>query len=346
MKKILMVVLFLTLIIGLFFLLNSKIKVPVQNVATTTEEPVIIGFSLGATTEERWNIDRDLFVKKAEELGAVVKVVTSNNNVNDQALEIRNLISQRVKVIVIVPASMEELSPVIQEAHDAGIKIIAYDRLIKNADIDFYLSFDNNMVGRLEAESVLKVKSSGNFAYIGGAPTDNNAFLLKEGSMLVLQEKIDSGEIRLVIDELIPDWQQDIAYSTIKTYLANGGELDAVVAANDGMAAGVIQALSEKGLSGQVPVSGQDAELAACQRIVKGTQTATVYKPIYLLADRAAVAAVAVAKDLTPETNATTNNGQIDVPSFFLEPILVNKDNMMATVVKDGFHSYNDIYKK
>lgn len=346
MKKILMIILFLALIIGLVFWFNNKIKSPARDADMVEGKTISIGFSLGATLEERWNIDRELFVKKAEELGAVVRIAVSHNDVKNQVSEIRNLISQGVKAIVVVPSSSEEISAAIDEAHKAGIKIIAYDRLINNADIDFYISFDNTEVGRLQAESVLRVKSSGNFAYIGGAPTDNNAFLLRDGSMSVLREKIDSGEINLVVNELTEGWKQDEAYKTIKTYLDNGGTLDAVVAANDGTAAGVIQALEEKGLSGKVPVSGQDAELAACQRIIEGTQTTTVYKPINKLASQAAIAAVAMVKGLAPETNAVINNGKADVPSYFLEPIIVSKSNMMETIIKDGFHSYNDVYKK
>jgi D-xylose transport system substrate-binding protein len=140
------------------------------------------------------------------------------------------------------------------------------------------------------------------------------------------------------------DWNPDLAYKTIKNYLATGQSLDAVVAANDGTAFGVIQALAEKGLAGRVPVSGQDAELSACQRIIAGTQTSTVYKPIAAEADQAAAAAVAMAEGQSPAVNSTINNGQMDVPSYFLNPIIVNKSNMMETIVKDGFHTYDEVY--
>jgi D-xylose transport system substrate-binding protein len=164
--------------------------------------------------------------------------------------------------------------------------------------------------------------------------------------MLALQKKIDSGEIDLVIDKFTDDWKQEEAYKTIKAYLTGGGKIDAIIAANDGTATGAIQALKEGGLDGKVPVSGQDAELSACQRIIAGTQTATVYKPISQLASQAAVAAVEMAQGLTPETNATINNGKIEVPSYFLNPIIVDKNNMIDTIIKDGFHSYKDVYLK
>jgi D-xylose transport system substrate-binding protein len=245
-----------------------------------------------------------------------------------------------------VPADSEKIAPVIAEAHAAGAKVIAYDRLIKNSDLDTYISFDNVKVGQLEAQSVVDKVSKGNFAYIGGSPTDNNAFLVKQGSMVILDPLVKSGAIKLVINQFMDNWDPTQAYKTIKDYLATGKTIDAIVAANDGTAFGSIQALQEKGLAGKIPVSGQDADLAACQRIVAGTQTATVYKPIKSLADKAAEMAVDLAKGKTPETNNKVNNGKIDVPSFLLDPVIVNKENMMDTVIKDGFHSYSEVYQE
>ena len=163
--------------------------------------------------------------------------------------------------------------------------------------------------------------------------------------MSVLNPKISNGNIKLVVDQFMIDWKSDEAYKAIKKYLTTGQTLDAIVAANDGTAFGSIQALKEKGLAGKIPVSGQDADLAACQRIVEGTQTSTIYKPINLLAYQAARIAFTMAKGETPETNSTINNGRIDVPSYFLNPIVVDKKNMMDTVIKDGFHTYEEVYK-
>jgi D-xylose transport system substrate-binding protein len=344
MKKILIILVPLVAAVGLFIWLNKQLvpEVPIE----TTNDPIVIGFSLGTTHEERWFTDRDLFVKKAEELGATVKVALSDNNAEEQNSQLENMISQGIKVIVVVPYDYEKIVPVIEKARSKGVKIIAYDRLIKGTDIDFYISFDNVKVGELEAGSVLKIKDKGNFAYIGGSQTDNNAFLLKSGTMMMLNPKIINGDIKLVIDQFMADWKSDEAYKTVKKYLASGQTLDAVIAANDGTAFGSIQALKEKGLAGKIPVSGQDADLAACQRIIEGTQTATVYKPINLLAYQAARIAFMMAKGEKPETNNIINNGKIDVPSYFLNPIIVDKNNMMDTVIKDGFHTYEEVYKK
>jgi D-xylose transport system substrate-binding protein len=345
MKKIIIaVVLLAAAIVGIIWL-NSRIAAP-KKAEKGGGAPVVIGFSLGTTREERWLTDRDLFIKKAQELGATVNSVASDYDVDTQISQIENLISQGVKAIVVVPADSEKIAPVIAKANQAGVKIIAYDRLIKNSKPDFYVSFDSVKVGVLEAQSVLSVVNKGNFAYVGGAPTDNNAILLSQGSMSILDPKIQSGDIKLVLNKLTDNWDPVIAYQNLKAYLNTGKTVDAVVAANDGTAFGVIQALHEKKLDGKVPVSGQDAELAACQRIVEGTQTSTVYKPIKLLAAKAAEIAVAMARGEAPEITSTVNNGQIDVPSFLLNPTLVTKDNMMSTIVEDGFHSYNEVYNK
>jgi D-xylose transport system substrate-binding protein len=217
--------------------------------------------------------------------------------------------------------------------------------MINDKDLDMYISFDNEKVGELEAQGVLSVVNHGTFAYIGGSPTDNNALLVKNGSMKVLQPNIASGTINLAINTLTPGWDPTQAYMEMKTYLNTGKTIDAAVVANDGMAFGVIQALAEKGLAGKVPVSGQDADTSACQRIVQGTQTMTVYKPIKLEAEETAQAAVQMAEGQAPTFNATTNNGIIDVPSYLLQPIAVTKDNMMSTVIKDGFHAAAEVYQ-
>jgi D-xylose transport system substrate-binding protein len=343
MKKVIIVLIVLvSLVLTIIYFLNRLLVE--KQIFLAEKKPLVIGFSMGAIREERWFKDRDLFVKKAKELGAEVIITSSDYNSSEQISQIENLVSQGASVIVIIPSDSEKLGPAIEKANQDGVKIIAYDRLIKNSNVDLYISFDNVKVGELEAESVLSVVDKGKFAYIGGSPTDNNASLLKEGTMNILNPKIKNGDIELVVNEFTTDWKPEEAYKTMKKYLDSGQSIDAVVAANDGTASGVIRALKEKGLSGKVPVSGQDAELSATQRIIAGSQTSTVYKPISSLAFKAAELAVAMANGQTPEITDYINNGKVDVPSFLLEPITVNKQNMVDTVIKDGFQAYKDVY--
>ncbi len=343
MKKIIIVVALLVVVVAGIVYLSIRLTGS-KNEAKVKVLPPVIGFSLGATREERWQTDQALFTQKVQQLGGVVTAASTDYDVPTQISQIENMISQGIKVIVVVAADSSGIAPAVDEADKAGVKIIAYDRLINNSNVDFYVSFDNVKVGELEASSVLAVVDKGNFAYIGGAPTDNNALLVQQGSMSVLNPKIQSGDIKLVVNELTPDWDPVIAYKNLKAYLDTGKTVDAVVAANDGTAFGVIQALHEKKLDGKVPVSGQDAELSACQRIIAGTQTSTVYKPISLEANEAAEVAMEMAEGEQPATTGSTNNGKVDVPSYLITPTLVTKANMMDTVIKDNYHTYGEVY--
>ncbi|WP_109078263.1 D-xylose ABC transporter substrate-binding protein [Aggregatibacter kilianii] len=305
-----------------------------------------IGMSIDDLRLERWQKDSSIFVKKAEALGAKVYVQSANGDDSAQIAQIENMINKDIDVLVIIPHNGEVLSNVIAEAKKEGIKVLAYDRLINNADLDFYVSFDNEKVGELQAQSIIEKKPEGRYFLMGGSPVDNNAKLFRKGQMKVLQPLIDSGKIKVVGDQWVDSWLPEKALQIMENALtANKNNIDAVVASNDATAGGAIQALSAQGLSGKVAISGQDADLAAIKRIVEGTQTMTVYKPITLLADKAAEISVALAKDEKPQSNAELNNGLKNVPSYLLEPIVVDKNNIEATIIKDGFHSKDSIYK-
>lgn len=309
-------------------------------------QDVKIGFSLGTNQEERWRKDVEDFTAQAESLGASVDVKYAGEDAELQYSQAENLIIQGVDVLVIVASDAVAAAKIVEKAHEAGIKVVAYDRMISNADVDLFVTYDSREIGKLAATEIVKAVPTGTYVYIGGSETDNNAFLHKEGTLKVLQPLIDEGKIDLALTTFSDDWKPEEAYKAMRAYLASGKKVDAVVAANDGTAGGAVQALKERGLAGKVPVSGQDADLAACQRIVNGTQTATIYKPFKALASSAAEAAVALAAGEKPKENGSLNNGKIDVPSYFLTPTLVTKDNMDATVIKDGFHTKTEVYGK
>ncbi len=305
-----------------------------------------IGMSIDDLRLERWQKDRDIFVKKAEELGAKVFVQSANGDATAQISQIENMINRNVDVLVIIPFNGEVLGNIIAEAKREGIKVLAYDRLINNADLDFYVSFDNEKVGELQAQSIVEKVPEGKYFLMGGSPVDNNAKLFRKGQMKVLQPLIDSGKIKVVGDQWVDSWLAEKALQIMENALtANKNNIDAVVASNDATAGGAIQALSAQGLAGKVAISGQDADLAGIKRIVEGTQTMTVYKPITKLADKAAEIAVQLGKDGKTEANAQLNNGLKDVPAYLLDPIAVTKDNIEETIIKDGFHSKEAIYK-
>jgi D-xylose transport system substrate-binding protein len=311
-----------------------------------TKGKIVIGFSMATLQEERWQKDRDFFVAAAEKLGAEVNVQAANNDDAKQTQQAESLISQGVDVLVIVPNNAEATAAIVEKAHAAGIKVIAYDRLIKNSDLDLYVSFDNERVGEMQATAITKLVPKGKYVYIGGADTDNNAHLFKKGAFNILQPLIDAGDIEVVYDQFTKEWNPANALANMENALtANSNKIDAVVAANDGTAGGVIQALASQGLDGKVPVSGQDAELAAAQRIVEGTQTMTVYKPIKALAEKVAEISVQIANGEEIKTDKVINNGKIDVPSILLDPVAVDKANIDTTLIADGFHTKEDVYK-
>ena len=305
-----------------------------------------IGFSIDDLRVERWTRDRDFFIEAAEKLGATVNVQSANASEERQASQIENLISKKVDVIVIVPFNSKALTNVIAEAKKAGIKVISYDRLILNADVDAYISFDNERVGYMQAEAVLKAKPTGNYYLLGGSPTDNNAKMLRAGQEKALQAAKDKGDIKIVGEQWVKDWSNTEALSIIENALtANKNNIDAIVASNDGTAGGAIQALAAQGLAGKVAISGQDCDLAGVKRIVDGTQTVTVYKPLKLIASEAAKMAVQLVRGETPSFNSKLDNGLKQVNSQLLTPISITKENV-DLVIKDGFYTHEQVYGK
>lgn len=305
-----------------------------------------IGLSVSDLTLERWQHDRDIFVNKAEELGAEVIVQSANGNSADQLSQIQNMLTQNIDVLVIIAVDSDALSPVVEEAKKQGVKVLAYDRLINNAEIDAYVSFDNVRVGELQAEYLVNEVPEGKYFLLGGDPADNNAHMFREGQMNILQPHIDSGAIEVVGDQWADGWSAENAMNIIENALtANNNDIDAVVATNDSTAGGAIQALDAQNLAGKVVISGQDADLAAVQRIAEGLQTMTVYKPIHLLATRSAEIAVQLGKGEEVKGDSTINNGLVDVPFIMLNPVMVDKDNILDTVIADGFHSFDDVYR-
>jgi D-xylose transport system substrate-binding protein len=321
-------------------------KQPEKETITHVEEKIKIGFSMDTLEEERWPKDRDLFKEAVEALGAEVVIREAKGDDALQIVQAETLISEGIDLLVIVPHNAEAVATIVNKAHSAGVKVISYDRLVKNSSVDLYISFDNELVGELQAQAITKLVPKGKFVYIGGAHTDNNAHLLKKGVFNVLQPYIDSGDIQIVYDQWTENWAPENARAYMEAALKiNKNDINAVIAANDATAGGVIEALAAQGLAGKIPVAGQDADIAAAQRIVEGTQTMTIYKPIKTLAYEAAKAAIKLAKGETISTDRKVNNGKLEIPSLLLRPIAVDKNNMDETIIADGFHSRDEVYR-
>jgi len=308
--------------------------------------PVRIGVSFDSLQLERWQHDRDQFVKRARELGAEVYVQAANGNDAVQVRQAENLLTQGVDVLVIVPHNGEIAASIVDSAKREKVPVLAYDRLVRDSDVDFYISFDNVKVGELQAKYLLDRAPKGNYVLIGGSPTDNNAHMFRDGQMIVLNPAIQRGDIHIVADQWAKDWLPSEALRHTENALTQAqNNVVAIVASNDSTAGGAIQALEEQGLSGKVFVSGQDADLAGCQRIVAGSQSMTIYKPIAPLARLGAEIAVRLAKHEPVQANGKVNNGFKEVPALLLEPIVVDKGNIVQTVIADGFVRLQDVYR-
>ena len=309
----------------------------------------LIGLSLDTLKEARWQGDRDMFVKRAHELGAEVLDLSANSDDSVQVGDVEKLITNKVDVLVIVPHDGKAMAKAVTMAHEAGIPVIAYDRVIRDCDLDLYVSFDNVKVGELQAEYLVKhlpTPGKGKIIRIYGSKTDNNAQLFKQGQDNVLGPYIARGDLKVVHEDWADDWKPEVAKRIMNAAItAHGSDFDGVLASNDGTAGGAIQALIEEGYAGKKLVTGQDAEVVACQRIVAGTQSMTIYKPLQTLARNAADLAVKLALHQVVVARQTVDNGKVAVPAALSEVVTVTRDNMVETVVKDGFHTYEEVYR-
>jgi D-xylose transport system substrate-binding protein len=286
--------------------------------------------------------DRPFFEEKVKELCPDCEILYSNadQDASKQQSQAEAAITQGAKVLVLDPVDSASAAAMAQRAKQSNIPVISYDRLITGAPVDYYISFDNEQVGKLQGESLLEALggSGKSIVMINGAPTDNNAKLFKQGAHSVLD-----GQVEIAKEYDTPDWSPDKAQQQMEQAITSVGKgnIDGVYAANDGTAGGAIAAMKGGGLNPtSIPVTGQDAELAAIQRILVGEQYMTVYKAIRPEADAAAQLAVALVRGEQPPSglvNGEVDNGAGQIKSVLLDPVAVTKDNIADTVVKDEF---------
>jgi len=309
-------------------------------------DPVVIGFSMDTLKEERWQRDKDLVEKRGKEVGATINVQVANGDDSLQIKQSENLLTQGVDVLIVAPHNGEIAASIVEAAKRQGVPVISYDRLIKNSDVDLYVSHQVVRMGEMQAKYLLDHvnKKPANFVIVGGSPTDNNALLLHQGQMNILKPAVDRGDVKIVTDQYAKEWQASAALNIVENALTQANnQVDAVVASNDGTARGAIQALEGQNLAGKVLVSGQDADLASLSLIVLGKQTMTVYKSIQPLAYAAVDAAMKFARGESVPTKDTIDNGKKPVPAILLEPVAVDRNNLLDTVVKDGYHTLAEI---
>jgi D-xylose transport system substrate-binding protein len=321
-----------------------------SNSSAPTSGKIKIGFAMATVKEERWQRDQAAFQKHCDELKDKVECVitVADNKPDKQLSDVEQLLTSGVNVLVIAPQDATQAAQMVDKAKAKNIPVISYDRLINSDKIDVYISHQVPVIGRKIAEYALQKMPKGNYVMVYGSSTDNNAVIMKKEQLAVLQPAIDKGDIVIKSDQFIPDWKPEEALKFAENALTqNGDKIDAFVVSNDGMAGGVISALENKGLAGKILVTGQDAEKAALQRIAEGKQSMTVYKPIIPLATAAVDAAVKLAKkEALSEAKPFMNDAiKKEIPAILLEVTVVDKDNLMTTVIKDGYASFEDVYK-
>lgn len=328
----------ITLVFFVFVLLNGC--------GPKQKDNIKVGFLIHAFDKERWENDRDFFVAKVEELGGTVNVQVAENDADKQLAQAKELLANGIDVLVVVPVDQFAAAEIVNLAHVQNVKVISYDRLIKNCQLDFYVSTDNVEIGKLQTEYLTTIKPIGKYALIGGAVSDNNSQFLYLGQMNVLQPLVEKGDIKIVYNEFTKAWEENEGYDHAMQILRNSNDVDAIVAGNDEIAFGVIRALRESGKEGQVLIAGMDADLRNLQEIVAGHQTCTVYKPYEKLASTAAEIAITLGKGHESEqTFQTVSNGKKLVPVVFHEGMIVNKENLKLTVISEGYQKEEEVFK-
>ena len=298
---------------------------------------VTVGVSWSNFQEERWKTDEAAIKAQLEKLGARYISADAAGSPEKQLADIDGLMAKGAKVLIVLAMDKDAILPAVNKATKQKVPVIAYDRLIEAPGV-FYITFDNKEVGRMQARAVFQAKPKGNYVMIKGSPTDPNANFLREGQQEIIDASVKKGDIKIVGEEYTEGWKPEVAQKNMEQILTrNGGKVDAVIASNDGTAGGVVAALNSKGLKG-VPVSGQDGDFAALNRVAMGTQTVSVWKDARDLGKQAASAAVNLGAGKKVDGATSWNGGEkkIALQAQFLKPVPITRDNL-DVVLKAGW---------
>jgi D-xylose transport system substrate-binding protein len=308
------------------------------------EAAVTLGVVFDNLREERWQRERDFFHTKTAELGMKMEFRVAEGDADKQKAQGEELVNLGVDLMIVVAVDAEAAATIVERAKKAKIPVIAYDRLIKNCDLNLFVSFNAVKIGEIQALTTLEKAKGNRFLILAGSPADVNALMLYRGQMKVLKPKIEQGQVVITDEVWVPDWDPRQAYELTRKAIEKKGPVDAVIASNDGTAGGAIRAVKELITDRKVVVTGMDTELSACQRIIAGSQTMTVYMPIKLQASRALEAALLILRgEEIPGITDFVDNGKAHVPAILLRPTKVDADNLEEVVIKDGFHRREDL---
>lgn len=304
--------------------------------SSCTKEKPQIGFLMDDFLSERWVLDSLYLEKNLDELEASLMVRVANSSDSLQFEQAKELIEAGVDVLLIVPTDGRSACDIVDYAHSKGVKVISYERLIVGCDVDYYVSFDGVKVGELQANYITGRVPKGNYMIISGPTSDHNSWLFREGQMKVLQPFIDRGDINIVYDKFMSEWIAAEAYGeTFNFFAEKGDSVDAIIVGNDAMAEGVIDAYRGLGYD-SIPTAGQDGQIAAIKRIVKGSQSMTVYKPLQELSRKASRLAydVAVGNDINVNEFGSIDNEAGSIPFVKIDPVVIDVNNYEEVLTK------------
>lgn len=305
----------------------------------------VVGVSWSNFQEERWKTDEKAIKDQLAKLGASYISADAGGSPEKQLSDVDSLIAKGAKVLIVLAMDKDAILPAVNKAAQQKIPVVAYDRLIEAPGV-FYITFDNVEVGRMQARAVFEAKPKGNYVMIKGSPTDPNANFLRGGQQEVLEAAIKKGDVKIVGEEYTDGWKPEVAQKNMEQIITKtGGKIDAVVASNDGTAGGVVAALTAKGIKG-IPVSGQDGDHAALNRVASGSQTVSVWKDARDLGRDAASAAVSLAKGQKVSGATTWAGGEkkVSLQAQFLKPVPITAKNL-DLVVKAGWIKKEDLCK-
>lgn len=344
--------LYINLLIMILFIGISMILVSCQGEEDDIPEPegedkVVVGFSLGTLMEDRWIRDRDIFISMAQEEGIEVIVTNANKDSDLQYQQVVEMLKQDIDVLVIAPNDSVNEERCVKAAKARNIPVISYDRLVYNGNVDAYITFNNEEIGELMASYLVEKVPKGGYLIVSGAENDNNSQTVHKGWMNILHPYIQDGSIEILGETWVEGWKRETAFKFVSSELKkNRDNIDVIISGNDSLAWGAIDALSEAQVTKVVEVGGQDADLVACQRIITGEQAVTIYKPIKKLVAETVKVCLQLVEGNKIEGDGLIFDGRYEVPYIQIGVEQVIKDNIDDTVIKDGFHLYEDVYQK
>jgi D-xylose transport system substrate-binding protein len=301
-----------------------------------------IGLLMDSYFIDRWYTDQKLLSAKIAELGGVCVTEVPHGDPVEQVRLAKKLIAEKVDALVIIPTDSKKAIEIVEAAAAANIPVVVYDRFVNSSKVSFYISYNNNVVGRLQALYAMNRVPKGNYLLINGPVSDNNAILFREGQLARMKPNLESGKIKIIGDIVLDEWSEMEALMKVNEFMASSPvKPDVIIAANDAIATGALQALPVD-LLGKVVVTGQDADALAIRNIIKGHQTMTIYKPIKPMAEQAAEIAMKLARKEKVQGSTKFKHANVEVEAILLDPMIVEVSNYESTVIKDGHISLTE----